>query len=250
MQRIPKRIQYIWFGKGPKSELIQKCMDNTQSVLNDWEVTVWDEECYDVYSCNYMREAYEHKKYAFASDYARFDILFQHGGVYLDTDVELLRPIPDELLLDEGFTGVESNNKIAPGLIFACEAGNPIVGEILEMYREEHFIDPNGNMNTKTVVDRVMEIFNRHGFIRNGEEQVLDGFHIYPADYFCAFDFVTNAFEITENTISIHHYTATWISNKSRMKFKVQNMLRKCLGINRYKKIISIKRRLFGVNGE
>lgn len=250
MQRIPKKIQYIWFGKGPKSELIQRCMGTTQRVLNDWEITVWDEDNYDINACDYMREAYNHKKYAFASDYARFDILYQHGGVYLDTDVELLKPIPDILLLDEGFTGVESNNKIAPGLIFACEARNPIVGEILEMYQNDHFIDSAGNFNTKTVVDRVTEIFNQHGFVRNGKEQVLDGFHIYPSEYFCAFDFVTNDFEITKNTISIHHYTATWTTNKSRVKLKIQKLLRKYLGINGYKRIIAIKRKLFGVNGE
>lgn len=250
MQRIPKKIQYIWFGRGPKSELIQRCMDTTRNVLNDWDICVWDEECYDVTSCEYMREAYEQKKYAFAADYARFDILYKYGGVYLDTDVELLKPIPEIMLSDNGFTGVESNNKINPGLIFACEAGNPVVGEILEMYQQDHFVDENGKYNMKTVVDRATEIFSKHGFVRNGKEQILNGFHIYPAEYFCAFDFVANEFEITNNTISIHHYTATWTNKKSKLKKKIQNVLRKTLGIRGYKRIITIKRKLFGVNGE
>lgn len=250
MPRIPRKVQYIWFGRGIKSELIQKCMNTTRAILSDWEICIWDEDTYDITSCDYIREAYEKKMYAFASDYARFDILYQHGGVYLDTDVELLKAFPEEFLCETGFTGVESNNKIAPGLVFACEAGNPIVKEILEDYRGDHFVDENGNVNRKTVVERVTEIFARHGFKKDGREQILDGFHIYPAEYFCAFDFVTNEFEITDRTISIHHYTATWTNIKSKTKKKIQSILRKTLGIKGYKVIISIKRKMFGVHGE
>lgn len=250
MQGIPKRIHYIWFGKGEKSDLIKKCQESSRRILSDWEIIEWNEENYDINSCEYMEEAYNQKKYAFASDYARFDLLYRYGGVYLDTDVELLKPISDSMLNCAGFTGIESNNKIAPGLVFACEPGNPIVGEIIKMYQSEHFIDPNGQINMRTVVDRVTEVFYRHGFQRNGLEQILEGFHIYPAEYFCAYDFVTAEFTITDKTISIHHYTATWIDSKSRIKGYIKTFLRKSLGKDRYKKLIGIKRRFFGVNGE
>lgn len=247
---IPKKIQYIWFGKGKKSELITQCMRKTKEMLPDWDINEWTEDNYDIEQCEYMKEAYEKKQYAFASDYARFDILYKYGGVYLDTDVELLKRIPDTLLMDWGFTGIEGNQKVAPGLIFACEAGNEMVKEILDNYRRDHFIDEHGKMNTKTVVDRVTEVFSKYGFQRNGKEQIINGFHIYPCKYFCAYDFVTKEFEITENTISIHHYTATWLSTRKRIRAKIQNGIRKVVGKENYKKLITIKRKFFGVYGE
>ena len=250
MSKIPKKIHYIWFGQGEKSELIQKCMQTTRDMLPDWDIIEWNEENYDINSCAYMKEAYEQKKYAFASDYARFDLLYKYGGIYLDTDVELLKSFPDSFLDYNGFTGVESNNKIAPGLVFACEAGNPIVKEIIEMYQQDHFVDTKGSINTRTVVDRVTDVFYRHGFVKDGNEQELDGFHVFPSEYFCAYDFVTKEFTITEKTISIHHYTATWLTPQKRVKKAVQDTLRKILGVKGYQKVISVKRKLFGVYGE
>ena len=212
--------------------------------MADWEIKEWTEENYDMQVCPYFIEAYQNKKYAFASDYARFDILYRYGGVYLDTDVELIQKIPDDMLRDAGFTGVESNNKIAPGLIFACEAGNPIVREILDVYESEHFQLHDGKFNMKTVVDHVTEVFVDHGFKVDGSEQDIEGIHIYPAEFFCAYDFVERQFHITDKTISIHHYTATWITAKARFKRNIQNIFRTILGIRGYKKLISIKRTL------
>ena len=248
--RIPKTIHYIWFGHGEKSELINRCIQKNITLLSDWKIRYWTEDNYNINRCDYMREAYEHQKYAFASDYARFELLYKYGGVYLDTDVELLREIPESFLKDEGFTGIESNYKIAPGLVFACRPGNTIVKEIMEMYQKDHFILPDGTINTKTVVNRVTEIFSKHGFQKNGTEQVVEGFHIYPAEYFCAYDFVTRQFAVTDKTVSIHHYAATWTGRKSRIKRRIQDILRKRIGIENYKKLIETKRKLFGVYEE
>ena len=248
--QISKVVHYIWFGHGEKSELIKKCMQSTFEKLTDWKIKEWTEEDYDISSCNYCKEAYQMKKYAFASDYARFDILYRYGGVYVDTDVELLNNIPESFLIDEGFAGVEGNNKIAPGLIFACKPGNPIVKEILETYQQDCFILSDGKLNTKTVVDRVTNIFIKHGFQLNGKEQFIEGFHIYPVEYFCGYDFVTEQFTITDKTISIHHYTATWTDKKSKFKRKFKTSLRNLMGVENYKKMIKIKRMLFGVSGE
>lgn len=247
---IPKTIHYIWFGHGEKSDLIKRCIHSTIEKMDGWEIKEWTEDNYNVGACDYCKEAYQKKKYAFASDYARFDILYRYGGIYLDTDVELIKRIPDEMLKSVGFTGIESNNKIAPGLVFACQPGNPIVKEIIEMYKIDHFILPNGSMNTQTVVNRVTEIFFKHGFEMNGKEQIVDGFHVYPVEYFCAYDFVTNQFTVTDETVSIHHYTATWTDGKSQFKRGLQNVLRKLLGVKNYKKLLRVKRKLFGVNGE
>ena len=118
------------------------------------------------------------------------------------------------------------------------------------MYQSDHFIFSDGTINSKTVVDRVTEIVLKHGFQLNCKEQIIDGFHIYPVERFCAYDFVTRQFTITDTTISIHHYTATWTDDKSKAKRRFQDMLRKQLGIENYKKLIGIKRKLFGVNGK
>lgn len=239
---IPKMIHYIWFGHGEKSELIQKCINNTAEMMTEWTIKDWTEDNYNVAQCDYCREAYEKKKYAFASDYARFDLLYRYGGVYLDTDVELLKKIPERMLAHKGFTGVESNNKIAPGLIFASEAGNPIVREILDEYEKDHFVRPDGTLNMRTVVSRVTEVFERHGFHADGAEQDIEGFHVYPVEYFCAFDFVENQFHITDKTVSIHHYTATWLTPKGKIKRALQFFSRKALGIEGYRKLIGLKR--------
>lgn len=245
---IPKRIHYIWFGRGEKSDLIKTCLSKNKEILQDWKFNEWNEDNYDINSCNYVRDAYKAKKYAFASDYARFDILYKNGGVYLDTDVEMIKKIPDSFLENEGFTGVESNNKIAPGLVFACKPGNPIVLEILEDYKKDSFILDDGSYNFETVVDRVTRIFNKHGFCLNGEKQVIDGFVIYPCEYFCAYDFVMSEFTITDKTISIHHYTATWVSFGSKIKKCIQKLIRSVFGKEIYLKLIYFKRKVWGEN--
>lgn len=249
-QSIPKEIHYIWFGRGEKSDLIKKCIETTKEILGDWEIKEWNEDNYDIERSKYMKEAYDCKKYAFAADFARYDILYNHGGVYLDTDVELIKRIPDSFLEDEGFAGMEGNNKVAPGLVFAVKPNNPIVKEIIDDYNKDRFLENDGNYNYKTVVDRTTEVLQRHGFELSGKEQIIEGIHIYPCDYFCAYDFIAEDFDITDNTISIHHYEATWLKGKTKIKRKIRNILRKTLGINNYKKILMIKRKLFGVNGE
>ena len=120
---IPKIIHYCWFGYNKKPELIEKCIESWHKFLPDWEFREWNESNYNVNKNEYIKEAYKQKKWAFVSDYARFDILNQYGGVYLDTDVELLKPISDEILQHEAFTGFQSNNRVNPGLIYGSIAG-------------------------------------------------------------------------------------------------------------------------------
>ena len=247
---IPKNIIYIWFGKGEKGNLIQQCIDKNKQILEEWDFQEFTEDNYDISSYKYMEEAYQVQKYAFASDCARFDILYRYGGVYVDTDVEFLKSIPEDFLTMSGFCGIESNCKIAPGLVFACEPGNSLVKEILDSYKNDSFIIENKKYNERTVVDRVTEIFKKHGYIINGKKQVIEGFHVYPCEYFCAYDFVTREFEISENTYSIHHYTATWTNPKSRLKRKTQDFCRKILGKKIYRELIKIKRKFFGISGD
>lgn len=245
---IPKNIIYIWLGKKEKNNLIKQCISNNKNILLNWNFIEYNEGNYDISKCRYSKEAYEARKFAFASDYARFDILYKYGGVYIDTDVEFLKIIPDNYLDFEGFSGVESNNKIAPGLIFACEAGNAIVKEIIDSYESDRFIMENGSYNMLTVVDRVTAIFNKHGFLNDGTLQDIEGIRIFPYDYFCAFDFITREFLVTENTLSIHHYSATWIPFRKKVKRFIQSIVKTIIGKNNYRKFIEKKRSYFGVS--
>ena len=249
MCKIPRKIHYIWFGKGPKSELILKCIESWKKFLPDWEFIEWNESNYDITKSPYIKEAYESKKYAFAADYARFDILYKYGGIYFDTDVELLKPIPEEFLNYAGFTGVEGNKKIAPGLVFAAQPQNKILKEIKDFYDREHFILDN-KMNMHTVVEYTTAIFREHGFIENGKMQYIDNFVIFPVEYFCAYDFDIREFNITDKTISIHHYTFAWGNMYKKTLIKLKMVLKKIVGINNYKKILKIKRKFFGIRGE
>jgi mannosyltransferase OCH1-like enzyme len=115
MEKIPHIIHYCWFGRNPKSELVLNCIESWKKYLPGYEIREWNEDNYDVTQVNFVKEAYENQKWAFVSDYVRFDVLYQFGGIYFDTDVELLKPIPEEILAKRAFTGFESTKLISPG---------------------------------------------------------------------------------------------------------------------------------------
>lgn len=117
MEKIPHIIHYCWFGRNPKSELVLNCIESWKKYLPGYEIREWNEDNYDVTQVNFVKEAYENQKWAFVSDYVRFDVLYQFGGIYFDTDVELLKPIPEEILAKRAFTGFESTKLISPGLV-------------------------------------------------------------------------------------------------------------------------------------
>ena len=206
---IPKIIHYCWFGRNPLPELAVKCIESWKKFLPDYEIIEWSEDNYDVHKIPYISQAYDAKKYAFVSDFARFDILYQFGGVYLDTDVEVLKDLTP--IIERGaFVGVECPGAIASGLGIASTAGNPIYKEILESYENSEFLYKNGSQNLTTVVDRVSEVFYKHGFTRESNIQTIDDITIYSADYFCPINPETGELKITANTYTIHHYAASW----------------------------------------
>lgn len=237
---IPQKIHYFWFGHSPKSSLIIKCIESWKKFFPDFEIIEWNESNYDVNKNQYLREAYAHKKWAFVSDYARLDVLYHEGGIYFDTDVEVIRPFPLALYQAEGFTGVESTNLINPGLVFGCVPGLPILKDILDDYNSSSFIS-DGVDGVITINMRVTDWFERNGFQRNGRFQHIAGVDIYPADYFCGYDQEVDEWYKTDNTLSIHHYTGSWKNKNiySYLKYKVfRNLLKFMLGTERYRKIL------------
>lgn len=207
-QLIPKTIHYFWFGKKPKSEIINKCISSWRKYLPDYQIIEWNEDNFDVFSSKYSTEAYESKKYAFVSDFARFKVLFEYGGFYLDTDVELMKSL-DDLRNNKVFMGFESKTLVNPGLIIGAQSQNSFIGELLNKYSNLNFMY-NGHLNLTTIGEYTTALLLKKGLKLNGQYQRLECIRIYPRDSFCPYNYYTGSLDVTVNTYSIHHYDASW----------------------------------------
>jgi len=235
---IPKIIHYCWFGRNPLPELALRCIESWKKFLPDYEIKEWNEDNYDVHKIPYISEAYNAKKYAFVSDYARFDILYEHGGIYFDTDVEVIKDLTP-IIENGAFAGVECAGSLAAGLGIASEATMPIYKEVLDSYKEEHFVNQDGSLNLKTVVTRVSEVFFKHGFVKEDKIQDVAGVRVYPTEYFCPIDPKTGILNVSPNTYTIHHYAATWTIPLRKKYMSLRNKFAQKIGITLAKIILS-----------
>lgn len=224
---IPKIIHYCWFGGNPLPELAEKCIASWKKYCPDYEIKRWDESNFDVNCCDYVREAYEAKMWAFVSDYARFKILYENGGVYFDTDVELIKPI-DDIVEKGAFMGIEQSDRInvATGLGLAANIGLPLLEEILDSYHRSHF-EKGENGSYETVVTRVTEIILKHGSIYIDKITDIAEITIYPPEYFCPLNYYTGEMKITDNSRSIHHYMATWTNKWDKRIIRINRKFAK-----------------------
>lgn len=202
---IPKIIHYCWFGgkQLPKSAI--KCLNSWKKFFPDYEIKEWNESNYNVNMIPYTKEAYAAKKYAFVSDFARFWILHEYGGIYFDTDVEVIRSM-DDIIEKGAFMGAETPRNVAPGLGIACEPKHAFYRRYVEYYSDKHFTPEQPSM-CRVVTSWLLE----KGWKTNGSTQNIDGITIYPKDYFCPQAMMGAPINITENTRSIHHFDATWL---------------------------------------
>ena len=238
---IPHIIHYCWFGRNKMPQVAVDCISTWRKYFPGWEIQEWNEDNYDLSGIPYIADAYRLKKWAFVSDFVRLDILYRYGGIYLDIDVEFIKPLPSTYLDFTGFMGFEYTNVIAPGLIFGVEKENPFVKKILDSYEGERFYY-NSNGIYKTINMRITDALSEDGLVKNGQQQVVDGFHIFPAEYFCGYNTDIREPEITENTICWHHYLGSW-SNPS-LKMKLQNSLKRIIGVDKYKKVLNCVRKM------
>lgn len=218
---IPKVIHYCWFGGNPLPKSAQTCIASWRKYLPDYEIKEWNESNFDVNIIPYTSEAYKAKKYAFVSDYARFWILYKYGGLYFDTDVEVIRNM-DDIISKGPFMGCENEAKAgATPAQLGVNPGLGLYGEILNWYNTHHFITWTGVIE-KNVVDITTEILNKNG-IEILDDGILrsSGILIYPKEYFCPKDYITGVMNITDKTKSIHHYSATWLEKKYGLKAKL-----------------------------
>ena len=220
-------------------ELALKCIESWHKYMPNYQYKLWNEDNFDVKSVPYVNEAYESRKYAFVTDYVRLYALYTEGGIYMDTDVEVLKPY-DDLLSLSGFTGYEGSKYLPPVTgTMASEAGNAWVKEQLESYRYAHFILPDGTMDTTTNTTRISAIMKSGGFVQDGKKQVYKDMHIFPVEYFCPRQ-TTGEILMTEHTYCDHHFMGSWSESKGRFSFL------KFLGPQNMTRLIKLKRKLLG----
>lgn len=231
---IPKTIHYCWFGNGPLPELAEKCIASWKEFFPDYTIKRWDETNYDVTAVPYVHEAYQAKRWAFVSDYARFDILYKYGGIYFDTDVEIIAPM-DDILASGAFMGMQKTALPgdetvywpAPGLGMAAEAGMDIYRELLDKYQSMHFILEDGSLNLNTVPMFTYQVFEKHGLDQSRNEvQSVSDVTVWPTEYFSPVDYFSGEKIITRNTRSIHHYSSSWLTYEEKMIAKLDRLSR------------------------
>ena len=210
---IPKIIHYCWFGRNPKPEGVQKCIASWKKYLPDYEIKEWNEENFDIHINKYCEQAYNHRKWAFVSDVARVMALYREGGIYFDTDVEVVQSF-NSLLHLKAFLGFEGTQWIATSTM-GTEPGNPIIKQFIDNYNTRNFENEEGHLDLKSNV-RVLTkmLIDEQGLILNGKEQQLKYFHIFPTDFFTPFDYINGKLRKTTNTYSIHWFDQSWIGQK------------------------------------
>ena len=251
---IPKKIHYCWLGGNPLPESAKRCIQSWKKYCPDYEIIEWNESNYDFSKNLYMKEALEAKKWGFVPDYARLDIIYEHGGIYLDVDVEIVKSY-DDLLKYSGFAGFETFEFINLGQGFGAEKGNSLIGKLLDSYKQLRFVKENGELNLIASPELNTDTLEQLGIVRNGEFQKIDNFAFLPSDYLCPKSFNDGVIRMTENTYSIHHFDASWFTaeqqrekeqrwkekqKKAKIK-KIRTAIKlfgiKILGENLYKKI-------------
>lgn len=212
---IPKKIHYCWFGGNPLSDDAKKCIDSWKRFCPDYEIICWDETNYDIHKNSYVEQAYQNKKWAFLTDYIRLDVVYQFGGIYLDTDVELIRNI-DELLQNECYMGMEQIGTVATGLGFgACRHHSFLLQNMNVYEEEENYMTDDGDFKPPICVKITTRLLQEQGLLKEAKIQQIQGVTVYPPEYFCPLKMGTNKLTITDYTFSIHHYSASWYTGNA-----------------------------------
>lgn len=237
---IPKKIHYCWFGRKPLPAQAQKCIASWQKYCPDFEIIEWNEDNFNIEANEYVREAYQNKKWAFVSDYVRLHALYHMGGIYLDTDVELLNNM-EGFLENKGFCGFEDTDTVATAII-GTQKKSEVIKALLKEYDEKAFVKPDGNMDLTPNVVAMTKYFVAHGLKLNNALQEINDFKVYPRTYFCPKDHLTRKVELTAHTYAIHHFDGSWLSKSAKLKIYIA----KGMGPKLTQYMTQIKRQLRG----
>ena len=234
---IPKIIHYCWVGGNPKPQSVLYCIESWKRNCPDYEIREWNETNYDFTKNNYMRQAYEAKKWGFVPDYARLDIIYEHGGIYLDTDVEMVRSF-DSLLENECFFGFENTGDgeffVNCGHGFGAVPHHEVIRQARDLYEHLSFTNADGSLNLLASPHYTTQVLRQFGLIQKNCNQSLQGIQIYSSDVLCPKTFRTGKLHKTPQTVSIHHFSASWVDEKIKFEMehqqKIQNRFGKKLG--------------------
>lgn len=240
---IPKVIHYCWFGGKPLPKDAEKCIASWKKFFPEYEIKRWDETNFDVNIIPYTCEAYSVGKYAFVSDYARFWIIYNFGGIYFDVDVEVIAKMED-IIVSGPYLGVECKNAnqitVNPGLGFCAFAQMPAIKDIMATYECSRFINSDGSISYKNIVEITSEYLVDAGMENTNVIQKCMGFTIYPVDYFCPVSFETRKMVLTANTRTIHHFAESWVPRSTRIK----NAIGRILGQKFLQSLVTVKCRI------
>lgn len=243
---IPKIIHYCWYGQGKMDEKAKMCLKSWKKFCPNYEYVCWNEDNTDFTISAYLREAYEAKKYAFVTDYMRLYVLEKYGGFYLDTDVELLKPL-DEYCMYNAFTGVQEENVCVTGII-ASEKGNDWIQYLMSYYNNRHFLLQNGSFDITPNTVFITEYTKR----KYGWKYCNDTFHvkdiltIFPFEIFCCKDYETGYIYRTNKSVAIHHFNGSWVENKNKnpsLNTRIKILLIRLLGYPKYRHLLANMRR-------
>lgn len=226
---IPKKIHYFWVGDSPLPEKNRRCIESWKEHCPDYEIIRWDEASYDISKCAYMEQAYRSRLWGFVPDYARMDIIYQEGGIYLDTDVQLLKNL-DDLLDHRAFMGFEHKNSVAPGLGFGAEPGHALIRELRDIYKDIPFIREDRTLNIIPSPVYTTQLLEAHGLRTNGKRQTVLDMDLYPPEYFSPLSYIDGRLRITPNTYSIHWYHASWHTPEQREQTRQAQKLNRIFG--------------------
>lgn len=228
---IPKKIHYCWFGNGNIPDLVVRCIASWNKHASEYEVILWNESNFDIQSTRFTSEAYKAKKYAFVTDYVRLKVLHEHGGIYLDSDVELIGNI-DEFLNYKAFSGFEDNNTVPTG-IMGAQKGSHWIQELLKLYESKEFTFTNGRLNLIPNTKIITEHAISNGLeLNNSYQEVANMVVFFPSEYFCPKSHYTGKIMITDKTKAIHHFNGSWLSPYQKAKRRLSKVIIKTFGFS------------------
>jgi mannosyltransferase OCH1-like enzyme len=226
---IPKVIHYCWFGRNPLPPLAIKCIESWKKFLPEYEIIEWNEDNFDLNAWLYTKQAYDMKKYAFVSDVCRLYAIKEYGGIYMDTDVEVLKPL-DDFLHHQAFSGFENTTTIPTGLM-ASEKNGQWVTDLLEYYMNRPFVIDKNLIDTTPNTIIITDMMIKKGIVINNKFQEIKNYvAFYPNDYFCPKSYFTNTIELTDNSYCIHHFASSWLPKKTKNLKKIKFMLMRIFG--------------------
>ncbi len=214
---IPKVIHYCWFGRGEMPKLMEKCIKSWKKFCPDWEIVRWDEDSFDVNSTLWTKQAYEAKKYAFVADYVRIKAIAEYGGVYMDTDQELIKPLTP-FLHHKAFLGFLDKINVSAGVIGA-ETGHPVFLQMLDYYTGRAFLSEDGGEDIKPNTNWMTDILLEHGLKLDDSYQEVMDVAVYPQTYFCPTSCVSIENLKSKDTVALHHWAMTWRTEKAKKDF-------------------------------